>query len=361
MKKQVFLIFSGIFLFIATFIVANLRFIPVYNPEVSEQKISKNFFSAQYLAKTNKPQNTWYIGIDKKIFAENILSLEDEICVRFKTAEKKYTECLDTEHSDNTGEFYTFPAITDARENISFEIYKNGIVFEKNLPITLYSINTLPEGKKLAFVMPTTEADVNVISRREWGADETIRYTDHPRQIEAYQKNLEYLARPKTDAELKSIRHTEEINNFINKENAGLFTTKSLIRTENGRRLVWPIQRVNRVNKIVVHHTADSLDKNRSDEEIIRAIYSYHAITRGWGDIGYNYLIGQNGKVYEGRAGGDYTVGAHASYNNLGSAGISVLGDYEKNPLNSAQEISLKNLINSLAHKYGINLNDRVK
>ena len=26
-----------------------------------------------------------------------------------------------------------------------------------------------------------------------------------------------------------------------------------------------------------------------------------HAVTRGWGDIGYNYLIDQKGNIYEGR------------------------------------------------------------
>lgn len=101
---------------------------------------------------------------------------------------------------------------------------------------------------------------------------------------------------------------------------------------------MWPIHRVNFVDKVVIHHTADSIQEDRSDEEVIRAIYAFHAITRGWGDIGYNFLIGQTGKIYEGRAGGDYVVGAHAAYNNVGSVGISVLGDYQKNEMSPKQK-----------------------
>ncbi len=55
----------------------------------------------------------------------------------------------------------------------------------------------------------------------------------------------------------------------------------------------------------------------------------------GWGDIGYNYLIDQQGNIYEGRYGGVGTVGGH-TYNSLtntnyneGSIGIAILGCFE--------------------------------
>lgn len=362
MKKKFSLFFVLCISAIALFVVANLHFVPVYNPWITEQYIVQNIFTKKYNASFHTPQNSFYLWFDKNIFGENqTFSYNDEICVKWLVNDKNYTECLDTEDMDSTAQFYTFPTITNPQTQISFEIYQNDKKITKNIPVTLYSLNTLPESQKIAFVMPTLSAETNVISRASWGADESIRYTDHPRQIVQYQKSLAYFARPKTDAELKSIKQSEDINNFINTQNAGLFTTKSLIRTENGHRLVWPIQRVNRVNKIVIHHTGDSLDGKRSDEEILRAIYSYHAITRGWGDIGYNYLIGQNGKIYEGRAGGDYVVGAHASYNNIGSVGVSVLGNYENSSLNYSQETSLKNFIDYLTTKYGINVNSQVK
>ena len=59
------------------------------------------------------------------------------------------------------------------------------------------------------------------------------------------------------------------------------------------------------------------MDTTKSDADLIRGIYAYHTLSRQWGDIGYNYLVGQRGRIYEGRAGGDYVVGSHAAYNNM--------------------------------------------
>lgn len=56
----------------------------------------------------------------------------------------------------------------------------------------------------------------------------------------------------------------------------------TVLRNENGHRLVWPIQKTRQVNRIVIHHTAESLDKQATDEVYLRDIYKYHAITRGW-------------------------------------------------------------------------------
>jgi hypothetical protein len=61
----------------------------------------------------------------------------------------------------------------------------------------------------------------------------------------------------------------------------------------------------------------------------VRAIWSFHTFTRGWGDIGYNYLIDPNGVIYEGRAGGNNAVAFHDTAN-YGSMGVSMIGDYTK-------------------------------
>jgi len=81
------------------------------------------------------------------------------------------------------------------------------------------------------------------------------------------------------------------------------------------------------VRKIIVHHTAGP--NNPSDPKAtIRGIYQYHAVTLGWGDIGYNYLVDQYGNVYQGRKGDNGVIGGHASGYNTGSVGIAVLGTY---------------------------------
>ncbi|MBI2415943.1 MAG: N-acetylmuramoyl-L-alanine amidase [Candidatus Kerfeldbacteria bacterium] len=86
--------------------------------------------------------------------------------------------------------------------------------------------------------------------------------------------------------------------------------------------------------KFLLHHTAGGLG-GEDPTAVIRGIYYWHAVVLGWGDIGYNYIIDEHGTMYEGRAGGDGVVGAHA-YNsatdvnyNQGSVGVALLGCYE--------------------------------
>lgn len=147
----------------------------------------------------------------------------------------------------------------------------------------------------------------------------------------------QYLARPKTQAELDAIKKENDKDTFMNNRPELISEVVSMIRYENGHPLAWPIQTVKKVSRIVIHHTDDDMNTARPDEEIIRAIYVYHTISRHWGDIGYNYIVGQRGNIYEGRAGGDYVVGAHASYNNMGTVGISVLGNFTRDTVNRDQ------------------------
>ena len=81
------------------------------------------------------------------------------------------------------------------------------------------------------------------------------------------------------------------------------------------------------IDKIILHHTVTSGGNDPAAE--VRAIYYYHAVTRGWGDIGYNFLVDKFGNIYEGRYGGPDVVGGHVSYWNDGSMGVSVLGCYD--------------------------------
>ncbi len=55
-----------------------------------------------------------------------------------------------------------------------------------------------------------------------------------------------------------------------------------LKRYENGNKLYWPIEKSKKVDRIVIHHTAESLEQDADDTTLIRAIYLYHARTKGW-------------------------------------------------------------------------------
>jgi hypothetical protein len=92
---------------------------------------------------------------------------------------------------------------------------------------------------------------------------------------------------------------------------------------------------------LVVHHTATENEYDDPTAEV-RAIYTYHTLTRGFGDIGYNLLIDNRGQAYEGRLGRDIdgrgrlgrevfspdVVAGHATGYNYGSVGIALLGTF---------------------------------
>jgi hypothetical protein len=103
----------------------------------------------------------------------------------------------------------------------------------------------------------------------------------------------------------------------------------------------------------VIHHTVTP--NNPEDPAyIVRAILRYHALTRGWGDIGYNFLIDREGNIYEGRKGGDGVVGIHAGDYNYGSIGIALLGDYRSAEMTPAMKEALVSLMAWEADRYGI-------
>ncbi|NIN68182.1 MAG: hypothetical protein GTO63_26430 [Anaerolineae bacterium] len=103
----------------------------------------------------------------------------------------------------------------------------------------------------------------------------------------------------------------------------------------------------------VIHHTVTP--NNPEDPAyIVRAIYQYHAISRGWGDIGYNFLIDRQGNVYEGRKGGDGVVGIHARDYSYGSIGIALLGDYRYAKMTPAMKEALISLMAWEADRFNI-------
>ncbi|HYI25495.1 MAG TPA: SH3 domain-containing protein, partial [Thermomicrobiales bacterium] len=89
---------------------------------------------------------------------------------------------------------------------------------------------------------------------------------------------------------------------------------------------VWWTPRYQRVQHVIVHHSVTPQFRDPLVE--IRSIHYYHTVTRGWGDIGYNYLVDFMGNVYEGRAGGENVIGGHAFQYARGSAGICTMGTY---------------------------------
>jgi N-acetylmuramoyl-L-alanine amidase/FG-GAP-like repeat len=81
-----------------------------------------------------------------------------------------------------------------------------------------------------------------------------------------------------------------------------------------------------------VHHTVNANDYTRSEVPgLLRSIYAYHVESRGWSDIGYNFLIDRFGRIWEGRYGGvdRPVVGAHTLGYNDDSFAASAIGNYQ--------------------------------
>ncbi|XP_022353356.1 N-acetylmuramoyl-L-alanine amidase [Enhydra lutris kenyoni] len=58
----------------------------------------------------------------------------------------------------------------------------------------------------------------------------------------------------------------------------------------------------------------------------MRSMQRFHQDTRGWDDIGYSFVIGSDGYVYEGR--GWHWVGAHTLGHNTRGFGVAFVGNY---------------------------------
>ena len=107
------------------------------------------------------------------------------------------------------------------------------------------------------------------------------------------------------------------------------------------------------VTHAIVHHTAGANAVPDWAAEV-RNIWQFHTVDRGWGDIGYNFLIDPNGVVYEGRAGGDGSIGAHFSCRNTNTAGVSLLGTYSTTPPTAAALASLRAILRELTSRFGL-------
>lgn len=82
----------------------------------------------------------------------------------------------------------------------------------------------------------------------------------------------------------------------------------------------------------VVHHTAGVNDYAQQDSAaIVRSIYAYHTRTLGWSDIAYNALVDKYGQVFEGRFGGmtRSVRGTHTGGFNRNTWAVCMIGEFD--------------------------------
>ncbi|XP_049814378.1 uncharacterized protein LOC126260925 isoform X5 [Schistocerca nitens] len=94
---------------------------------------------------------------------------------------------------------------------------------------------------------------------------------------------------------------------------------------------------------IISHSATEGCDTQAACTHLIRFLQTFHIESRGWSDIIYNFLVGGDGYVYEGR--GWTVVGAHTfGYNNR-SIGLNMVGTFTKALPSEAQMLALRQLI----------------
>jgi hypothetical protein len=129
---------------------------------------------------------------------------------------------------------------------------------------------------------------------------------------------------------------------------------ESVKRTSGGcKRKFFPVQ------QLFVHHTAGK-NRDRNPKATMRAIYWFHTVRRGWCDLGYNFVISWDGRIFEGRwarryqpwethnsedAQGRAAGGAHVAGFNSGSIGISLMGNFQTAKLPRAMRRGLVDLL----------------
>jgi hypothetical protein len=196
-----------------------------------------------------------------------------------------------------------------------------------------------------------------ILSRRDWGADESLLVGNSDPEPDAVASGGD---NGSTTGQSSSTRE-QECKDAYKRYPEEFKASTPVTRNANGETLRWPQQFSSQVKLLVVHHTAIAVKgDSRSGIEKMRALYEFHAKNRGWGDVGYHYIIDENGQIYEGRAGGDFVVGGHVYCNNVGTVGIAMMGNFEIEQPTQSQVQSLQWLLQTLAQKYRIDLGRNV-
>lgn len=98
--------------------------------------------------------------------------------------------------------------------------------------------------------------------------------------------------------------------------------------------------------RVVIHHTALKSCKGLAEcKDEILSIQQLHMKERHFDDIGYNFLIGGDGRVFEGRGWG--VMGAHTKGHNGDSLGIAFMGNFNNDTPSKEAILSVKQLLMS--------------
>lgn len=102
--------------------------------------------------------------------------------------------------------------------------------------------------------------------------------------------------------------------------------------------------------RATIHHTVTPTNDSMSVTARLRQIQAYHMFTNGWCDIGYNFLVSRDGRVWRGR--GSQHLGAHTANANTGNVGVSFIGTYTSTSASSTQKCNAAKLLRWLHNRF---------
>lgn len=95
---------------------------------------------------------------------------------------------------------------------------------------------------------------------------------------------------------------------------------------------------------VIIHHSATAGCTTQAIcQARVRNFQNYHMDHNNWRDIGYNFLVGEDGNVYEGVGWGKHA--AHSVQYNSKSIGICLIGNFVDSVPNPAAIQATQNLI----------------
>jgi len=116
------------------------------------------------------------------------------------------------------------------------------------------------------------------------------------------------------------------------------------------------LRQMENFDRVTIHHSGGDQFRESSEVACVQRLQGMLAehVRRGYGDIGYHFVVDPAGRVWEGRS--LVFEGAHVISQNDANIGVVALGDYDRQELAEAQKGSISLLIGCLRERFGIKL-----
>lgn len=380
-KNRIYIIFFFILVcFVFTFLLSykqNSTHIEIFDNITFEQYSELNIISSKITSILDYDYyKTNLVSLDKNInsifYVSNNLNLNYSVVLNQYDKNKNLIDTIEFEIDDtNTSVFdtnlYGEPIFLEkSTKYVNFVIKnkKNNTIDINNIAFIGIKDESL---YKTNFDFVLASENPRIILRNEWGAnDDLLLYDNWIKERNNYCERIPWACLPPNAQTLERMaKIRDELKEKYPEDVTPLYVKYN---DDNGNKLSWSRGYSDIIKKIVIHHTAGAIDDLKGDKGYytledckakVRAIYTYHSIARGWGDIGYHYLIDPLGNIYEGKSGGDFVVGGHVSYKNVRTIGISLIGNFQNDIATSPSIHSLTLLIAYLSEKYDLNPNGK--